>query len=54
MLATAPDQAARRQWLSGVFACEEGMPREGHALLVQASQVKTDYKSDLGPFLESE
>ena len=52
--ATAPDQAADRQWLSGVFACEEGMPRDGHALLVQASQVKDEYKNQLGLFLQSQ
>jgi hypothetical protein len=51
---TAPDQAAERQWLSGVFACEEGMSRDGRTLLVQASQVKDEYKEQLSLFLESE
>jgi hypothetical protein len=54
LAATAPQDAAERQWLSGVFACEEGMPRDGHTLLVQASQVKDEYKDQLGIFLESE
>ncbi|MGA3170918.1 MAG: serine/threonine-protein kinase [Chthoniobacteraceae bacterium] len=54
MAATAPQQAADREWLSGVFACEEGMPRDGHNLLVQASQAKSEYKDELGLFLESE
>jgi len=54
MAASAPEQAADRQWLSGVFACEEGMPRDGHTLLVQASQVKDEYKQELSLFLESE
>ena len=54
MAATAPQQAAERQWLSGVFACEEGMARDGHTLLVQASQVKDEYKDQLSVFLESE
>jgi hypothetical protein len=51
---TAPQQAPDRQWLSGVFACEEGMPRDGHTLLVQASQVKDEYKDELTLFLQSE
>ena len=54
MATTAPEQAAARQWLSGVFACEEGMAREGRALLVQASQVKDEYKNELNLFVESE
>jgi len=54
MAATAPQQAAERQWLSGVFACEEGMSRDGRTLLVQASQVKDEYKDQLSLFLESE
>jgi hypothetical protein len=54
MATTAPQEAADREWLSGVFACEEGMPRDGHNLLVQASQVKSEYKDELGLFLESE
>jgi hypothetical protein len=54
MAATAPQQAADRQWLSGVFACEEGMSRDGRTLLVQASQVKDEYKDQLSLFMESE
>ena len=54
MAATAPQQAAEREWLSGVFACEEGMQHDGHALLVQASQSKDEYKGDLSLFPESE
>jgi hypothetical protein len=50
----SPQQAADREWLSGVFACEEGMPRDGHTLLVQASQVKDEYKGELTVFLENE
>jgi hypothetical protein len=30
------------------------MARDGHTLLVQASQTKPDYKDQLGMFLESE
>jgi hypothetical protein len=52
--ATAPQLAADREWLAGVFACEEGMPRDGRTLLVQASQVKDEYKDELGLFLESQ
>ena len=52
--ASAPQQAADRQWLAGVFACEEGMPRDGHTLLVLASQAKDEYKDQLGLFLASE
>jgi serine/threonine protein kinase len=51
---TAPQQAADRQWLIGVFACEEGMPKDGHPLLVQASQGKDSYKNELGLFMDSE
>jgi hypothetical protein len=51
---TAPRQASDRQWLAGVFACEEGMPRDGHTLLVQASQTKDEYKDQLSLFLASE
>ncbi len=54
LAASAPDQAAQREWLSGVFACEEGMPRDGRTLLVQASQVKNEYKDELPLFLQSE
>jgi len=54
MATTAPQEAADREWLSGVFACEEGLSRDGHNLLVQASQVKSEYKDELGLFLESE
>jgi hypothetical protein len=54
MATSAPEQAAQRQWLSGVFACEEGMSRDGHTLLVQASQVKDEYKNELSVFLETE
>jgi hypothetical protein len=52
--AGAPQQLADRQWLAGVFACEEGMARDGRTLLVQASQVKDEYKNDLTLFLPSE
>ena len=41
------EQAADRQWLCGVFACVEGMARDGRTLLVQASQVKDAYKDQL-------
>jgi hypothetical protein len=51
---SAPQQAADREWLSGVFACEEGLPRDGHTLLVQASQGKDAYKNELGLFLDSQ
>ena len=54
MSVTAPQQAADRQWLCGVFACEEGLPRDGHTMLVQASQMKDEYKNELSLFLESE
>ena len=52
--AAAPQQTPDRQWLSGVFACEEGLSRDGHTLLVQASQVKDAYKDQLTLFLQSE
>ncbi len=51
---SAPQQVADRQWLNGVFACEEGLARDGHTLLVQASQSKDEYKDDLTLFMESE
>jgi hypothetical protein len=51
---SAPQQAPDREWLSGVFACEEGLARDGHTLLVQASQVKDEYKNELTLFLDSE
>jgi hypothetical protein len=41
--AAAPDVAADRQWLSGVFAKETGMSREGNALLQKASEGKAAY-----------
>ena len=47
-----PEQVADRQWLSGVFACEEEMARDGRALLVQASQVKDAYKDQLALFMD--
>jgi serine/threonine protein kinase len=52
--ASASQQIADRQWLSGVFACEEGMPKDGRPLLVQASQVKDQYKDELSLFMDSE
>ncbi len=51
---SAPQQVPDRQWLSGVFACEEGLARDGRTLLVQASQVKDEYKDALTLFLDSE
>jgi hypothetical protein len=51
---SAPQQVPDREWLSGVFACEEGLARDGHTLLVQASQVKDEYKNELGLFMDSE
>jgi hypothetical protein len=51
---SAPQQTPDRQWLSGVFACEEGLARDGHTLLVQASQVKDEYKDELTLFMDSE
>jgi hypothetical protein len=51
---SAPRQVPDRQWLSGVFACEEGLARDGHTLLVQASQVKDEYKDELSLFMDSE
>ena len=51
---SAPQKVPDRQWLSGVFACEEGLSRDGHTLLVQASQVKDEYKDDLNLFMDSQ
>jgi hypothetical protein len=51
---SAPGQVADREWLSGVFACEDGLARDGHTLLVQASQVKDEYKDELSLFMESQ
>jgi serine/threonine protein kinase len=51
---SAPDKAADREWLAGVFGCEEGLSRDGHNLLIQASQVKDQYKNDLGLFIQSQ
>jgi hypothetical protein len=48
--ATAPQQAADRQWLCGVFACEEGLTNQGDLLLAQASQTKPEYKAELALF----
>ncbi len=50
MAATAPQQAADRQWLSGVFACEEGLTNQGDLLLALASQTKPEYKAELALF----
>lgn len=47
-----PEQVADRQWLSGVFACEEDMAHDGRALLLQASQVKDAYKDQLALFMD--
>jgi len=52
--ASAPQQAADRLWLRGVYACEEGMSRDGRPLLVQASQSKDEYKDQLGLFVDSQ
>ncbi|HEX4086187.1 MAG TPA: hypothetical protein VHY22_14825, partial [Chthoniobacteraceae bacterium] len=50
MAASAPQQAAERQWLAGVFACEEGLTNQGLNLLQQAAQTRDEYKSDLTLF----
>jgi serine/threonine protein kinase len=51
---SAPQQAADREWLAGVFACEEGMPNQGSNLLQQAAQLNDDYKQSLSLFPEAQ
>ena len=48
--AAHPEQAAARAWTLGVFACEEGMAKDGIPLLQQAAQGNADYKSKLSLF----
>jgi hypothetical protein len=48
--AAQPGQAPDREWMAGVFACEEGMPGDGKPLLTQAAQAKAEYQGDLGLF----
>ena len=50
MTASAPQQAAERQWLAGVFAYEEGLRNQGINLLQQAAQTKSEHQSDLSLF----
>lgn len=51
--ASTPDLAAERNWLSGVFACEEGMKKEGRALLAAAAQSRAEYRDDLALFFDT-
>jgi hypothetical protein len=51
---TAPQQAADRQWLAGVFASENGMSQDGQTLLNQAAQANANYKNELGLFPQSQ
>jgi predicted RNA-binding Zn-ribbon protein involved in translation (DUF1610 family) len=44
---------ADRKWLLGVYAMQAGRQREGHELLIQASQVKDEYLEALELFLET-
>ncbi|MEP6670071.1 MAG: protein kinase [Chthoniobacter sp.] len=49
----APDQLGERQWMIGVYAYMMGKPKDGHDLLVQASQAAPQHSGDLPLFPES-
>ena len=46
------DRLADREWDLGVFAMHAGKPREGRDLLLQASQVKEEYRENLKLFID--
>ncbi|MDR3405575.1 MAG: serine/threonine-protein kinase [Chthoniobacter sp.] len=48
-----PDQLGERQWMIGVYAYMIGKPKDGHDLLVQASQTAPQHSGDLPLFPES-
>jgi len=50
---TQPDAVADRLWLSGVFAFQNGLQKEGLALLKRAAEVKVEYKEALPMFGET-
>ncbi len=39
-----------RHWLSGVFAMQIGMPKEGKAFLEMASQTNPEYQGEMPLF----
>lgn len=51
--AATPALAADRAWLSGVFACELGMEKEGRDHLTLAAQEKPEYRDELGMFFDT-
>ena len=51
---TAPQQAAEREWLAGVYACEDGLAQNGQPLLNQAAQANPTYKDDLALFPQTQ
>ncbi|MDP9290743.1 MAG: hypothetical protein M3O82_00100, partial [Verrucomicrobiota bacterium] len=45
-------ERGERLWLEGVFALERGIPKEGKALVIEASQMNDQYKDELPVFID--